>query len=77
MVTLLGGYTTLVHNRPQGNACYDFWKFDPTAAEGAGWIRLRDIYNTNPGTYDDSYTDIIRYFCSAIGFSHQGYDQRG
>ena len=66
---LLTGYTP-GSQWAQGNACYDFWKFDPTAAEGAGWIRLRDIYNTSPGTYDDSYTNIIRYF--SAGFVIKG-----
>lgn len=53
-----------------GNACYDFWKFDPTAADGNAWTRLRDIYNTNSSTYDDSYTNIIRYH--AVGFTITG-----
>ncbi|MHA4810724.1 Kelch repeat-containing protein [Flavitalea flava] len=49
-----------------GNACYDFWKFDPSLPDGQSWTRLRDIYNTNPSTYDDAYTNIARYH--AAGF---------
>src|SRR6185437_16145699 len=26
------------------------------------WTRLRDIYNTNPATYDDGYTNIVRKY---------------
>ena len=48
------------------NMCYDFWVFDPHKAETAdsnnAWTRLRDIYNTNSGTYDDSYTNIVRKY---------------
>lgn len=53
-----------------GSACYDFWKFDPTKTGNAGWTRLRDIYNTNSATYDDAYTNIIRYH--AVGFVIKG-----
>jgi hypothetical protein len=53
-----------------GNACYDFWKFDPTKTGNSGWTRLRDIYNTNSATYDDAYTNIIRY--RAVGFVIKG-----
>jgi N-acetylneuraminic acid mutarotase len=49
-----------------GNTCYDFWKFDPNATNGNQWIRLYDIANTNPGTFDDGYTNIVRYH--AVGF---------
>ena len=53
-----------------GNACYDFWKFDPTQTGNKGWVRLRDIYNTNSDTHDDAYTNIIRY--RAVGFVIKG-----
>jgi N-acetylneuraminic acid mutarotase len=50
----------------QNNMAYDFWEFDPAKAEGsdstAVWKRLRDIYNTNAGTYDDGYTNIVRKY---------------
>jgi len=57
---LLTGYTSGGQWTAGGNACYDFWKFDPANANQP-WTRLRDIYNTSPGTYDDSYTNIVRY----------------
>jgi len=66
---LLTGYTP-GSQWTLGNACYDFWKFNPTAASGSQWIRLRNIANTDPGTYDDSYTNIVRYH--AIGFTILG-----
>ena len=62
---LVTGYTT-GSQWAIGNACYDFWRFDPTLSDDQAWTRLRDIYNTNASTYDDSYTNIIRYH--AAGF---------
>lgn len=54
-----------------GTACYDFWKFNPAKdATPDAWTRLRDIYNTNPGTYDDGYTNIVR--TRAAGFVIKG-----
>jgi N-acetylneuraminic acid mutarotase len=44
-----------------GNLCYDFWRFTPGSDTSTqGWYRLRDIYNTSPQSFDDSYTDIER-----------------
>ena len=59
---LLTGYTP-GSTWAQGNACYDFWKYNPATDT---WTRLRDIYNTSSGTYDDSYTNIIRYWASGF-----------
>jgi N-acetylneuraminic acid mutarotase len=64
---LLTGYTPGSQWAAGGNACYDFWRFDPSLPEGQGWTRLRDIYNTQAGTYDDGYTNIVRYH--AVGFT--------
>jgi N-acetylneuraminic acid mutarotase len=45
----------------QGNLAYDFWRFNPNSTNiDITWIRLRDIWNTSPGTYDDGYANIIR-----------------
>ncbi len=45
----------------QSNLAYDFWRFNPNAANSdILWIRLRDIYNTSAGTYDDGYSNIVR-----------------
>jgi N-acetylneuraminic acid mutarotase len=49
-----------------GNACYDFWRFDPSLPDNQAWTRLRDIYNTNSGTYDDGYTNITRWYASGF-----------
>ena len=67
---ILAGYTPS-SEKAVNNMCYDFWKFDPAVADGPDsakgpWTRLRDVYNTNPGTYDDGYTNIIRKY--GIGF---------
>jgi N-acetylneuraminic acid mutarotase len=68
---LLTGYTTTGQwVASGGNACYDFWRFDPTLASNQAWTRLRDISNTNPGTFDDGYTNIIRYW--GVGFTILG-----
>ena len=48
-----------------GSAAYDFWRFDPSQTVNQ-WTRLRDISNTDPGTYDDGYNNIIRNH--AVGF---------
>ena len=43
------------------NLCYDFWSFAPGSDKDTlAWIRHHDIYNTNPASFDDSYTDILR-----------------
>lgn len=67
---LVTGYTVGGQWAAGGNACYDFWRFDPTLPDNQAWTRLRDIYNTNPGTYDDSYTNIVRYW--GAGFTILG-----
>ena len=62
---LMAGYTP-GSTWASGNAAYDFWKFDPTAADGSAWTRLRDIYNTNSATFDDGYTNIMRYHAATF-----------
>jgi N-acetylneuraminic acid mutarotase len=60
-----------------GTACYDMWRFNPAAAANP-WTRLRNISNTDPGTYDDGYTNIIRNH--GVGFTilnQQGYGDKG
>jgi N-acetylneuraminic acid mutarotase len=43
------------------NLCYDFWMFTPLNDSAINsWQRLRDIYNTNSASFDDSYTNILR-----------------
>ena len=44
-----------------GNLAYDFWRFNPNSVDSSiSWIRLRDIFNTSAGTYDDGYSNIVR-----------------
>lgn len=62
---LLTGYTP-GSQYAVGTACYDFWRFDPTQPSASAWHRLRDLSNTNPDTYDDGYTNIIR--SHGVGF---------
>ena len=67
---IVAGYTP-GSQKAVNNMCYDFWSFDPVVAENPNspkgpWSQLRDIYNTNPGTYDDGYTNIIRKY--GVGF---------
>jgi N-acetylneuraminic acid mutarotase len=43
------------------NLSYDFWRFTPTNDSlSTAWTRLKDIYNTDAASFDDSYTSIIR-----------------
>jgi N-acetylneuraminic acid mutarotase len=63
---LLTGYTPGA-KWSQNNMCYDFWVFNPNAKDSlSAWTRLRDIYNTSAGTYDDGYTNIIRKYGAAF-----------
>jgi N-acetylneuraminic acid mutarotase len=63
---LLTGYTN-GSRYSTGTQCYDMWSFDPTKdASDAAWDRKHDIYNTNAGTFDDGYTNIIRVH--GVGF---------
>ena len=67
---IVAGYTP-GSQKAINNMCYDFWMFDPQLAEDPNspkgpWTQLRDIYNTNPGTYDDGYTNIVRKY--GVGF---------
>jgi hypothetical protein len=49
------------------NLAYDFWRFNPNSVNtDITWIRMRDIFNTQPGTYDDGYANIVR--TNAVGF---------
>jgi hypothetical protein len=42
----------------------DGWAFDPF--QPAPWIPLHNITNTDPGSFDDGYTDLEREFASAF-----------
>ena len=55
----------------EGNLCYDFWRFTPETDNSVNtWVRLDDIYPTGAGSFDATYTDIIRDH--AIGFTILG-----
>jgi N-acetylneuraminic acid mutarotase len=61
---ILAGYTASGQHEVN-NMAYDFWTFDPKKAENDTthvWSQLRDISNTNSGTYDDGYTNIVRKY---------------
>jgi N-acetylneuraminic acid mutarotase len=63
---LVTGYTPQ-SKWASGNSCYDFWKFTPKSdIDTTQWIRLHDVFNTNPGTFDDGYTNIVRR--NGVGF---------
>lgn len=50
-----------------GGLAFDFWRFNPNSVNpDITWVRLRDIFNTSPGTYDDGYSNIIRQNGSAF-----------
>jgi N-acetylneuraminic acid mutarotase len=57
---LVTGYTT-GNLWAADNLCYDFWRFTPTNdGSTTAWTRLKDIYNTNQGSFDNGYTNIVR-----------------
>ena len=65
---IMAGFTAS-GNHEVNNMAYDFWSFDPRKAETDSthaWSQLRDISNTNSGTYDDGYTNIVRKY--GVGF---------
>ncbi len=49
----------------------DMWSFDPSQAEP--WHPLANITNTDPGTWDDGYTDIVREDATAFVNGDQAY----
>ncbi len=59
-----------------GVAQNDFWVFDPSVP-AAPWTQLRNVSNTSSDTYDDDYSDIIRYNAVALvmnnGTTPKGY----
>lgn len=54
----------IVTGSTSGGMASDFWSFDPS--KPAPWTQLRDIVNTDSGSFDDGYTDIEREY--AVGF---------
>ncbi|HTR27783.1 MAG TPA: kelch repeat-containing protein [Puia sp.] len=64
---LLTGYTN-GSKWASGTQCYDMWRFNPGA--DTSWTRMHDIFNTNAGTFDDGYTNIIR--THGVGFIELG-----
>jgi N-acetylneuraminic acid mutarotase len=75
---ILTGYTPS-SKWASGNLAYDFWRFDPAALDpNVQWSRLRDIFNTSAGTFDDGYTNIIRkngasFVITKTAFGDKGY----
>jgi len=49
-----------------GATVNDFFSFDPSKPDTSAWTALRHISNYSPDSYDDGYTNIIRY--NAVGF---------
>ncbi|HLI92782.1 MAG TPA: hypothetical protein VKU83_04210, partial [Puia sp.] len=67
---LLTGYTN-GSKWSSGTQCYDFWRFTYKSDVDTGmWGRLHDIFNTNAGTFDDGYANIIRVH--GVGFIELG-----
>jgi N-acetylneuraminic acid mutarotase len=54
----------IVTGSNNGTMVRDFWEFDPT--QTAPWKPLANITNTDPGTFDDGYTDIEREYATAF-----------
>jgi hypothetical protein len=49
----------------------DFWEFDPS--QTAPWKSLGNITNTDPGTFDDGYTNIQREYAAAFVNNGKAY----
>lgn len=53
-----------------GASINEFWVYDPAAAS---WQELRKISNVSDDTYDDDYSDIIRYNAAGFVLNNKGY----
>lgn len=58
----------IVTGSNNGAMTRDFWEFDPS--QHAPWKPLANITNTDPGAFDDGYTNIQREYATA--FVHNG-----
>lgn len=54
-----------------GGMARDFWLFDPS--QKVVWKQLSNITNTDQGTFDDGYTDIVREYASAFVNGDKAY----
>ena len=61
----------IVTGSNNGTMTRDFWEFDPT--QTAPWKPLANITNTDPGTFDDGYTDIQREYAAAFVTNGKAY----
>ena len=61
----------VVTGNNSGGMVRDFWRFDPS--QTPAWHQLADITNTDPGTFDDGYTDIEREFATAFVNGDQAF----
>jgi N-acetylneuraminic acid mutarotase len=57
-----------------GQTVNDFWSYDPTTDN---WTELRKISNVTDETYDDDYTDIMRYNAVAFVMGNYAYLSTG
>lgn len=54
-----------------GGMARDAWAFDPSLK--IPWIPLHNITNTDPGSFDDGYTDLQREYASAFVNGNHAY----
>lgn len=60
------------------NSAFDFWSFDPNAVDtNNAWTRKHDISNTNSGTFDDGYSNIVRANGSGFVLLHTAGGDKG
>jgi len=58
----------VVTGKNNGTSLKDFWVYHPSSDS---WTPKRNITNTSTDTYDDDYSDIIRY--NAVAFTQGNY----
>jgi N-acetylneuraminic acid mutarotase len=49
-----------------GLSSNDFYSYNPSLADSTAWSELRHISNYSPDSYDDGYSNIVRY--NSVGF---------
>jgi N-acetylneuraminic acid mutarotase len=66
----------LVTGVNSGSMQSDFWKFNP-ASDTAKWTELRHITNFSSDSYDDGYTNIVRWNAVAFVIGTSAYISTG
>lgn len=65
----------VVTGSTSGGMASDFWSFDPS--KPYPWTQLREITNTDSGSFDDGYSDIERQYAAGFVNGDQAFVTTG